>query len=363
MRAGDEPGEAVGERRGNLFVDRALDQHAAAGRAGLAAVLDDGVDQHGQRRVEIGVGEDDLRRLAAQFHRDAPIVDGRGLLDRGAGHRRAGEGDVVNQRMRRERSTCLPAVTGDDVEHAFRNPGLECQLGHADGRERRVLGRLGDQRVAHGKRRAHDAGEDLQRIIPRDDAADHAMRLAQRQRRVAGQEGDCVAMDLVAGAAVEFVVAHGGGDVGPALADRLAGVARFERREFGPVAFDQMEQPRQAAAALDRRHAAPRALVERLAGGPHRAIDVGSAGRRDRGEDLAVGWRCDIDARPGHRVDLLAVDDLHEGDALGDGSGKMRAHGRTPVFAFLRTRDMVHCNSEHRTSRKQKTASAACVKL
>ena len=38
-------------------------------------VLDDGVDQHRQRRVEVGVGEHQLRRLAAQLQR-APGSDG-----------------------------------------------------------------------------------------------------------------------------------------------------------------------------------------------------------------------------------------------------------------------------------------------
>jgi hypothetical protein len=52
---------------------RALDQQAAAGRAGLAGVLHDGVDDHRQRGVEIGIVEDDLRRLAAQFERDRAV--------------------------------------------------------------------------------------------------------------------------------------------------------------------------------------------------------------------------------------------------------------------------------------------------
>ena len=63
-------------------------------------------------------------------------------------------------------------------------------------------------------------------------------------------------MDLVAGAAVEFVIAHGRGDIGPALPDRLAGVARFERGEFVAMLFDELAEPGQAAAALERRHPA-----------------------------------------------------------------------------------------------------------
>ena len=55
----------------------ALDQHAAAGGAGLAGVLHDRIDDHRQRRIEVGIGEDDLRRLAAEFERDRHMVDAR----------------------------------------------------------------------------------------------------------------------------------------------------------------------------------------------------------------------------------------------------------------------------------------------
>ena len=81
MRTGDELCETFGEFGRNTLVGRGFDQDAAAGRAGLAAVLDHRVDEHRQRLVDIGVGEDDLRRLAAEFHRDAAVVKRGGLLD------------------------------------------------------------------------------------------------------------------------------------------------------------------------------------------------------------------------------------------------------------------------------------------
>ena len=70
-------------------------------------------------------------------------------------------------------------------------------------------------------------------------------------------------MDLVGRAAVEFEIAHRRRDVGAALADRLAGVARFQRRKLGRVLLDEQAEPRQAAAALEGRHAAPRARHRR----------------------------------------------------------------------------------------------------
>ncbi len=169
--------------------------------------------------------------------------------------------------MRGKRCARLAPIAGDDVEDAFRKAGFQRQFGHADRGQRGVLGGLHDQRVAHGERRTRDAGEDLQRIVPGDDAGDDAVRLAQRQRGVAVEERDGVAVDLVAGAAVEFVVAHGGGDIRPALPQRLAGVAQFQRRKLGAVRLDQMEKPGQQPAALDRRHPAPRAVIEGAARG------------------------------------------------------------------------------------------------
>ena len=140
-------------RRGrDAFIDGSFDQHAAAGRAGLAAVLDDRVDQHRQRRLEIGIGEDDLRRLAAELHRDAAIVDARPPAGSPCRCGRAGEGDVVDQRMRRKRRAGIAAIAGDDIEHAGRKAGFQRQFGDADRGQRGVLGRLDHQRVAHGKR-------------------------------------------------------------------------------------------------------------------------------------------------------------------------------------------------------------------
>ena len=70
---------ASDDARDQLFVDRTLDQHPATGRAGLPGVLHDGIDDDGHRRVQVRVGEDDLRRLAAEFQRHRAVVS-RGSL-------------------------------------------------------------------------------------------------------------------------------------------------------------------------------------------------------------------------------------------------------------------------------------------
>ena len=141
--------------------------------------------------------------------------------------------------------------------------------------QRRLLGRLQHRRAAGADRRRELPRRHQQRVVPRDDLAGDADRLAQREaHRVVGHR-DHVAVDLGGQAAV---VLEAGGDVGDVelgFDDRLAGVARFELGELvGAVAHD-LRQLEQHAAAVLRGGVLPRALVERRARGLHGAVDVG----------------------------------------------------------------------------------------
>src|SRR5207253_7125030 len=87
------------EQLDEAIVGRALDEDARARAAVLARVVEDGVRRSGRGLLEVGVGEDDVRGLAAELERDA--LDRRG----GAGHHaptdlgRAGEADLRAVRM------------------------------------------------------------------------------------------------------------------------------------------------------------------------------------------------------------------------------------------------------------------------
>src|SRR6187551_2520792 len=97
--------------------------------------------------------------------------------------------DPVNDAgMRRERRAGLLAEPGHDVEGARRQAGLERDPGEGEHRQARFLGGLEDAGVAHRKRRADAAADDLHRVVPRHDVAGDPVRLAQRQRGVAGGE-------------------------------------------------------------------------------------------------------------------------------------------------------------------------------
>ena len=87
----------------DLVVDGLVREQARARRAALALVVEDRVGGAGDREIEIGIGEDDRRRLAAEFERDALEVAGRRLDDQLADLGRAGEGDLVDIGMIGER--------------------------------------------------------------------------------------------------------------------------------------------------------------------------------------------------------------------------------------------------------------------
>jgi hypothetical protein len=66
----------------------------------------------------IGILEDDVGRLAAQFERQALARAGGGPADDLADFGRAGEGDLVDARMIDDGGAGI-ALAGDDVDHAL----------------------------------------------------------------------------------------------------------------------------------------------------------------------------------------------------------------------------------------------------
>ena len=64
-----------------FVMDAPVDEDARTGRTGLPGILDAGIDEERQRPVEIGIGEHQLRRLAAKLQRHRNDVLGGGTLD------------------------------------------------------------------------------------------------------------------------------------------------------------------------------------------------------------------------------------------------------------------------------------------
>ena len=234
-----DAGRRVDEPLDEAVEGRALDQHAAAGAAVLAGVVEHRVGRGRRGGVQVGVGEDDVGALAAQLQRDPLHLVGAAGHDPPAHRGRAGEADLADQSgcstSRHPASAPVPTTT---FEHALRQPGLEGQLGQAQRGERRQLGGLQHHRVAAGQRRAELPAGDQQREVPRRDQPDHAERLVEGHRHATGHR-DGVAQVLVDRTGV--VVEHVGhrADLATARGDRLADVGRLELRELLAVLLDR----------------------------------------------------------------------------------------------------------------------------
>lgn len=154
--------------------------------------------------------------------------------------RRPGERELVDIGMDVEGLADDRALAGDDVEDAGRKDPVE-ELGHLEDRQRSVLGRLEDDRVAGGERGRGLERRDHQRRVPREDAGDDAQRHPLRvlELPVSGRQGR--ALDLTGDAA--HVAEEIGEDdgLGPRLrADRVAGVERGELSELLRTGFERV---------------------------------------------------------------------------------------------------------------------------
>ena len=157
------------------------------GRAHFALVEEHAEQRAFDRRLEVGVGEEDVRRLAAELERD--------LLQRVGG----GAHDVlptsalpVNAILSTSGCSTIaaPAVRPSPVTMLTTpggKPGCRRKLGQRERRQRRLLGRLQHRRAAGADRRRELPRRHQQRVVPRDDLAGDADRLAQREaHRVVG---------------------------------------------------------------------------------------------------------------------------------------------------------------------------------
>ena len=138
--------------------------------------------------------------------------------------------------------------------------------------QRRLLGGLQDHRAPGRDRRRHLLHGHHHRVVPRRDGGGHAHRLLHDERHRVGTHRRDVAVDLRRPAAVVLEHERDLGDVLAGLADRLAGVERFELRQALVLAAHDVGGAQQDPAALALGGPRPpRAVVERPPRGAHRA--------------------------------------------------------------------------------------------
>ena len=274
-----------------LVGDRALDEQPAAAVAALAHVEVDAVDDGVERRLEVGVREDELRVLAAELELHLLEVALGGLDHPPADLRRTREGEHVHVGVLGQAGTDDATRARDDVQDARpagRRPG---QIS-----ARRIVvpgvSSAGFTTAVQPTARANgsfwlmiSSGKFQGVIMP-----DHADGLAEHEPEHGRPEG-------VVGVAVG-VPTQGGGvlpevgrgrDLVLRLADRLAAL---ERLDIGEVVRDPrgcLGDAGEDARTLDARHPRPRALVERPAGGRHGRVEVLDAARWVATDDEVMG--------------------------------------------------------------------------
>ena len=228
-----------------------------------------------------------------------------------AGLGRAGERDVVDARMLGECLAGFRSEPGHDVQRTGRKPDRGGERGDTQQRQAGVLGGLDDAGVARCERGPDRAPEDLHRIVPGHDVPGHAMRLADRQDRVAVLVGNRGAVQLVGGAGIELEVARQRDRVGPCLLQRLAGVLGLELRQLLDMGLDRIGPAPQQAAAIDGGHPAPEAGMGRARGRDGLIDVVGAAAGdlREHGAARRIDHRQRLAAA---RRDRLVADEMDE---------------------------------------------------
>lgn len=99
-------------------VDGLLHEQARAGDAGLAGAFEDAAHDTGHRRIEIGVLEHDVRRLAAEFQRGGNEPVGADAADGAPGAGATGERHHAHARMLHQRDAGIAAEAGHHIEDA-----------------------------------------------------------------------------------------------------------------------------------------------------------------------------------------------------------------------------------------------------
>ena len=135
-----------------LVLHFALDEQARPGIADFAFAIENPGNRALHGAIDIGIGEDDVRRLAAELQRDALHGVGRTAHDFLADLGRSGKRNLVDAGMAHHGAAHL-GVAGDDVDHTRRNSGFHRQFTEAQRSKRSLAGRLQHHGIAAGQRR------------------------------------------------------------------------------------------------------------------------------------------------------------------------------------------------------------------
>ena len=202
-------------------------------QTGLPAVEEAADARRADGGVDVGVVENDHRVGAAELEGHALDAARRELGDVLADGSRAGERDLRHARIGDERLAEHGALAGDDLEDALGQAVLAHDLGDAERRQRRRLGRLGDDDVAADERGPELVAEQRRREVPGHDRDDDAERALQDEPVRADVEARHVgAAEVLRETRVVLERVDEARDLQPSLAQRLALLERQLRRQL-----------------------------------------------------------------------------------------------------------------------------------
>ena len=226
--------------------------------------------------------------------RDGALALRENALNRASGDGRAGEGNARDPRIG-DKSPPDPAVAGQKMKGAGRDPRLQNQLGDAVCGERSLLRRLRNHRVAGDQRGRDLSRENRDRKVPGADAREHAAAVQRQHVALADRPGQrhraaeplARLLRVIAAEIHRFAyVRHGIGQGLPSLPDAQSHQARH-------IGLQQIGQPLQCRGAFghaDRGPGDPRGVCA-IDRGPHHVRrcfthfadgQVGPRGRHDR---------------------------------------------------------------------------------
>ncbi len=174
-------GRLLAEALEKLLVDGALYVDAVCCNAGLAVVSELGNQGAVDRLLDIGIFEDDDRRMPAELEgelRDGPC----GLLEELLSHfGGAGEGDLAEIRVVHELTDDLARRAGNELEDALWNTDLVETLRECHVTERGLRCRAEDHGAARGEGGGDLADGQDQREVPRRDTRYGTHRLLEHE--------------------------------------------------------------------------------------------------------------------------------------------------------------------------------------
>ncbi|KFF33976.1 hypothetical protein G039_0317965 [Pseudomonas aeruginosa VRFPA01] len=309
-------GEALEEG----LVAFAGDQNAVGRAAVLAGGLELGVDGEFHRLLQVGVGQHDEGRVAAQFQRHFFHILGGGLQHQLADAGRAGEAHRAHAAVLYQGFHAHLRFAQHYVEDAGREPGFLGQLGQGEGRVGRLVGRLDHHRATGGQGGGGLAGDHRRGEVPGGQQCRHADRLHDGAQVGAGDvAGDVAAVQAPGLFGEPGDEAGGVVDLAPGLGQGLALFLGEHLRQVLAVPADQFGPAQQGRGALVQGQLAPGR--EGRGGGIHRGDYLLAFEQRYVADDLAAGRVFHGDAGAAGAMQPLAVDVAQRLEEEGVGVG------------------------------------------